>query len=283
MAVQNALEKEVSANEFVTMHARTRLSIQSSYWYRFEYLGHVARLAGLFAGVVAVQPFLIGHLLGQAADFSSVRTQCFRLQSMTAAAQSRVANLIALLRHKTAGRRLHHAPMSSINYKWPVLRSLICVVRTGDNNIPIVRFAGSQSLLLNLVTNGARDSVRRRTMLLVRRRYWKVGENLCLLPLRFRRQVRNGHMANRTFIFDVGLRFRVIQRLPTHAALPVGVARGIGHDAGPPLESNGNIFSGTCFQVVVTGDAPVGCTELRVQILVFRSGPRDHRQRQECG
>src|SRR5579872_541360 len=115
MAVQNALEKEISANEFVTMHARTRLSIQSGDRHCFVYLGHVARLAGLFAGVVAVQPFLVRHLLGQTADFSSVRTQCFRLQSMTAAAQSRVANLIALLRHKTAGRRLHPAPMSSIN------------------------------------------------------------------------------------------------------------------------------------------------------------------------
>src|SRR5579872_4401262 len=211
MAVQNALEKEVSANEFVTMHARTRLSIQSSYWYRFEYLGHVARLAGLFAGVVAVQPFLIGHLLGQAADFSSVRTQCFRLQSMTAAAQSRVANLIALLRHKTAGRRLHHAPMSSINYKRPVLRSLILILRARDYNISIVGFACSQSLFLDLMTNGTGDSVSRRTMLGVRRRYRKVGKNLCLLPLRLRRQVRNGHMANRTFIFDARLRFRMIK------------------------------------------------------------------------
>src|SRR5579863_7623686 len=77
---------------------------------------------------------------------------------------------------QSAGRRLHHAPMSSINYKRPVLRSLILILRARDYNISIVGFACSQSLFLDLMTNGTGDSVSRRTMLGVRRRYGKMGK-----------------------------------------------------------------------------------------------------------
>src|SRR6202043_3657905 len=117
----------------------------------------------------------------------------------------------------------------------------------------------------DLVTNRARDSVRRGTVLLVGRRYRQMLKDFCLLSLGLRGQVRDRHMTNQKFILNIRLRLGMTQRSPPHASLPVGIARGVRHDAGPPLKSDGNIFAGTGLQFVMTSNASVGGAKLLVQ------------------
>src|SRR6266478_9899950 len=84
VARQHALHEEVAGYKFVPRHPG---SIDSQYphdWGVFINLGHVAALTGLSVAVVAVEPFLVEHLLGESADRFAVRSVCGGDECMTA-------------------------------------------------------------------------------------------------------------------------------------------------------------------------------------------------------
>src|SRR5216683_3664638 len=62
----------------------------------------------------------------------------------------------------------------------------------------------------------------------------------------------------------------MINRLTPHAALPVWIARRVGHDAGTPLKAYGDIFTRAGLQSIVTGHATVRGSELLIHS--FRIG-----------
>ena len=83
--------------------------------------GHVTRLAATTARIIAMQPFDIRHLLRKSADLFSARPESLGLQSVTGAAQRRVANVCRLGGQKAAGRGLHHALVPGVNGEGTVL------------------------------------------------------------------------------------------------------------------------------------------------------------------
>ena len=73
---------------------------------------------------------------------------------------------------------------------------------------------------------------------------------------------RDGHVARGAFVFDHRFGFWMIDAFAAHAGLPVRIARGIGHDAGAPVEADGDVFARRSGQAVVTCQAAVGSLEL---------------------
>ena len=54
------------------------------------------------------------------------------------------------------------------------------------------------------------------------------------------------HVTNGALVFDRSLRFRMIDRFPPHARLPVWIARRIRHDARAPRKPDGYVLPGRC-------------------------------------
>src|SRR6476646_3485188 len=122
------------------MHAFTRLTVESRDRHRFFYFRHMARLAGIYLWIGAVQPFLKRHLLWKIADLFPTRPPRCGDERMAASAQRCVANLTSLDREKASRGRLHDALVTGIHRKRPVLRPdtvVFAVLRTGDHHVAV--------------------------------------------------------------------------------------------------------------------------------------------------
>src|ERR1700722_9940718 len=60
----------------------------------------------------------------------------------------------------------------------------------------------------------------------------------------------------------------MIDTFTANAGLPVRIARGIGHDAGAPVEADGNIFAGRSNKAVVACQTAVGSLKFRLQVVL---------------
>src|SRR3984893_16651329 len=77
-----------------------------------------------------------------------------------------------------------------------------------------------------------------------------------------------GHVASGALVFNHCLRLWVVDIFAANTGLPVRIARGIGHDAGTPVEADGNIFARGSGKVVVTRQAAVGSLKFWLQLIL---------------
>jgi hypothetical protein len=98
---------------------------------------HVAVLAGLLVAVVAVQPFRIGHLLIERADFASARVARGRRQGMAGCAQLRRADVLRMLRLEAARGATHDLLEAGCNFVGPVFGVDVVRARWVDDKIAV--------------------------------------------------------------------------------------------------------------------------------------------------
>ena len=129
--------------------------------------------------------------------------------------------------------------------------------------LPAEGLGGAEAGGLDLVADGTGNAVGRlhiaSVVVLVQR---QVGEHLRFPPFGFGEKMGNGHVAGRTLVLNLRARFGVIDGLAPHTALPVRIARRVGHYAGAPFKADGDVFAALGLQLVVTGNAPIGGAEL---------------------
>ena len=71
----------------------------------------------------------------------------------------------------------------------------------------------------------------------------EMSKNLTGLAAQFCFITRDRHVAHRALVFNGGFRFGMIDGFATNARLPVGIARRVGHDAGAPLKTDGDVLA----------------------------------------
>src|SRR5208282_2195099 len=66
------------------------------------------------------------------------------------------------------------------------------------------------------------------------------------------------HVAASALVLDDSTRFRMVESLAAHTALPIGIAGGVGHDARAPLKADGHVFTIGSLELVVAVGAAFG-------------------------
>src|ERR1700737_2375358 len=90
----------------------------------------------------------------------------------------------------------------------------------------------------------------------------EMREDLALLAAELRFIARDRHVTDGALIFDVRLRFGMIDHLAANASLPVRVARGVGHYACTPVKAYGDVDAGGGDESVMTGHTAIRGLEL---------------------
>src|SRR6185295_1111289 len=111
-----------------------------------------------------------------------------------------------------------------------------------DHESTIKAFGRSEFLRSNLVAHRTGHAVFGLRIPLVVRVERQTRKDLAFAALQFRLISDDRHVAYGTLVLNASLRFRMVNRLASHAGLPIGISRRIGHDAGAPVESNGDVF-----------------------------------------
>ena len=259
---------------------------------------HVARLAtGLFGVERAVLPFLVVHLLGQAANHLAVWTKCFRDQRMARRAQLRLLD-VRRLDLLVAGHRLHDAPPAGINRVWPLHLANALRVGAGHDEAAVEAFGHAELVFRNLMAHGARHAIARQLALVrqVQVRERQTREHFAGVAGRLRHALVHRHVARGALVLNGrGLR-RVIDRLATNARLPIRIPRRIGHHRRSPGGADRDVGAIGGDDLVVAGDAVGGMRELRHRRVAGRGGDsrgrlrarqrqhhHEHPQRHGCG
>src|SRR5206468_10452648 len=86
ISIEYSLHEEIPAHECVTRHSFSKLTQRIRHSHHFFNNRHVTVLAGLLFTEVAIQPFLIWHLLRKFADLLSSGPQSRCDQRMTGCA-----------------------------------------------------------------------------------------------------------------------------------------------------------------------------------------------------
>src|SRR5438128_8252119 len=142
-----------------------------------------------------------------------------------------------------ASRGLHDALLSGLNRNGTVLRMGSGRSRGFDHKPAIETLSSPQLFPADLVTHRAGHAIFSRSGFLSVSLKRQKGKDLGLAALPFCLIVRHGHVASGADVFNVGARFRMVDRFSPYATLPIWVARRIRHHTGTPVESNGDIFS----------------------------------------
>ena len=90
---QPDFHEEIGSEEFVPMHPFARLARDRCDRYLLVHFGHVTRLATALAGIIAMEPFEVWHLLGKSADLFPARPESLGVQSVASTTQRRVENV----------------------------------------------------------------------------------------------------------------------------------------------------------------------------------------------
>jgi hypothetical protein len=131
-----------------------------------------------------------------------------------------------------------------------------------DDEVATIRRGRAQASGFNLMADRAGDAIGGGSVL------WVIGAErqsreyfgLAVLGLIDERLQR--YVAASAFVLDDSARFGVVETLAAHTALPVGIARGVGHDARAPLEADGHVFTIGSLELVVAVGAALGGAEV---------------------
>ncbi len=133
--------------------------------------------------------------------------------------------------------------MTLVDIEGSVLGTVVRILEAGKDDIAAEGLRRAEAGVLDLVADRAGDAVGRGSIFAEDRGEWQVREDLRFAALCCSREVRQRHVTGGALVFDIGLRLGVIDGFAANAALPVGVARGIGHDTGAPVKADGNILA----------------------------------------
>ena len=193
--------------------------------YRPRRLRHVAGLtAALLAIEVAVQPFLIIHLLGERADDFAVWSERLRDQRVARRAQLTLAD-VRPFGLDEAGDRAHDRLTTGVDRVTTEDQARAIGGCWLDQELAIEALARAETLARDLVTDGARDPVRCQPMqgrpLLASHR--QVRQDLTLAACRAGNLRGHRHVARSAFVLNRPAVHRVINRLAPHGSLPVRI------------------------------------------------------------
>src|ERR1017187_3487469 len=143
----------------MAVHALARLAVDGGDSDSFLDFRHVAGLAGFALRVVAVQPFEIGHLLGEGAGFAAARAYRLCLEGVAAAAKGGGADVVGGGGHEAGGGGLHDASVACINDKGAILGAVVLVCGGGNGDVSAEGLRSAEAGRLDLMADGAGDAV----------------------------------------------------------------------------------------------------------------------------
>src|SRR5258708_9768794 len=123
--VQHSQHEEIRSDKRVPVQPRPEFTQHSSSGRDSLDFRHVARLTTRLVAIIAMQPFLVGSLLGQRADFFAARIERGGVQSVTRSAQRGIAYVRCLGRTESCRRRMHDALLSVLNLKRSIFRTVV--------------------------------------------------------------------------------------------------------------------------------------------------------------
>src|SRR6266404_3920387 len=168
---------------------------------------------------------------------------------------------------------MHDALTPRFDTKRPILRVLALRCRRINHKSAIEAFGCAELFIRDLMAHRASHAIFGFSIRLVVRIKWKMRKNLSLAALQPRQKARNGHMANRAFVLYRSHRFWMIDRLAPHASLPIGIARRIRHNAGTPIEPDGNILTRRRHDSILTSQAAVRSLKAHLCVSVLPATP----------
>ena len=115
---------------------------------------------------------------------------------------------------------------------------IVLWLRNVDLEASVETFACTEILFRNLMADRTSHAVFGAGVLLGIGIEGEMRKDLAQLAVLLGLVTRNGHVAIGAAIFDFSLRFRMFHVFAPHTGLPVGIARGIPHDARAPLETD---------------------------------------------
>ena len=237
--VEDPQHEGIAAPEHVLVDRRPQLAQHRGDGRVLDQFGHVTALATVGGPVVAVQPLVIWHLLGQHTHFLARVIERFGEQRVAGGAQLGFRQVLAGGRHEI-GRRIHQGLAADIHFVGAVYLTLAhCQCRVDDETAGEAGIV-AEVVVLDLVAHRTGDPVRRQGIVPGR----EIGENLAGgAAVVGRVKARHGHVTGRAGVLDGRLGLGMVHDLAPHARLPVGVLCGVGHHGGPPRITDGDILS----------------------------------------
>ena len=260
MGVKHAFHDEVGADEGVAMDAVARDAEERGHLDGLVDGRHVALLAGLGFAIAGVQPLEVNHLLGELANLFAAGSEGLGVESVAGAAEAGVANVRGLHRRIAGGGGVHERDVGSVDIVGAVDQTG-WLGGAGDDDVADIGGGCAEAVGLDLMADGAGDAVGSGRVVFAIELERKTGEDGCFAVLRFIHQVLHGHVADGALVLDGRGGLGVIEGFAAHASLPVGITRGVGHDAGTPLKADGDVLAFAGLHAVVAGDAAVGGAE----------------------
>ena len=124
VAVQQTLHEEVAAHESVSGEALARFTEHRCDRHIVFHLRHMTLLTAHRVFVFAVQPFLIGNLLGQGANHLALSIECLGEKGVAGGAHLRRTDHLFGLGRLECGRRPHDRRVPLVDLKRAVLLAL---------------------------------------------------------------------------------------------------------------------------------------------------------------
>ena len=263
IAIEHLLQEKVAADKHVPGDSRLGLAEDRGDSHIMLYHRHVAGLAGLRVLVIAVQPFLKGHLLGEFSNDLPLRVECLGEQSVAGGAQLCGADYLGVLGGLKVGRRPHDGLAAGVD--------LIGAedVALAPRRSFIDLEAANKALRLpeivpgNLMADGAGNAVLGEAVGELIRVGRQVIEHRAFTSRELRLIPHHGHVADGALVLNGALRHGMIDDFTAHAGHPVGVPAGISHDAGTPAQADRDVFSRGSDQAVVAGETAIGSLKMR--------------------
>ena len=236
---------------------------------------HVARLAASRLLVVAVQPFLVRHLLRQLADHLALCVERLGEERVARRAQFRRANVLGFHRLKRR-RRLHDRGVSLVD-----LERTKDVTRAGrgflvDLEPPDETFPLAQILVGDLMTDRAGHAIVRQPIVALAQVRRQVGERFPFAAGQPGFVPHHRHVADGAFVLDERGSGGVIAELAPHTGHPVRIAAGVGHHAGPPVGADRDVLAGRRRDAVVAGKTAIRGLKMRAVVFVGGNVARRH-------
>src|SRR5262247_2662757 len=140
-------------------------------------------LAALLVSKLTCEPFLVGHLFRELSHDLTAGSQGLCDERVACGAKLGFANVLALGRPISAGRRPHNSVLSVFNLVGTILGALPFCLCGIDNEATCKALSGTEFFLRDLVTNRARHAVLRQLVHPIIGTESKPREDFRFLPL----------------------------------------------------------------------------------------------------
>ena len=258
----------IAADEGVLTEALMGVATHRRQGYLARRGRHVAVLARLTVGIIAVFPFRVGDLLRDLVIAQlAVRVHEGREQVVAGPAQGRVLDVQAAARciaraggHDLSGGASDEGAID------PLLRGTLARGDLRGNAVDLVvtgkTLLGVQVVGVDLVAQGAGDAVEGQLMQLMGRVAEALVQDHALAALGRGGGARHRHMAGGALVLDDRAQTGIGEHLAPNDHAPEGVAGRVAHHRGPPGIVDGHVRARLVPQVGMTGGTDTGPREV---------------------